>query len=115
MIQLLSSPAVLWGMCAAVPAVTAEFLYKVWPVGWPWWWGLPAWAPIQLAIGYSVFRLVTIPNSNLLDAFIVFAFSTTALRVFVSVVVLNQDVRGGTWFALVLLIMARIAQTFWGR
>jgi hypothetical protein len=39
------------------------------------------------------------------------AFSTTAMRVVVSVLVLSE----GTWFALGLLTMARIAQSFWGR
>lgn len=106
-------PATLWGLAAAVPAVTAEYLYRT--VQGPWWHHLWLWTPMQLAIGYSVYRLVTIPQTSLLDAFVVFAFSTTALRVFVTVVVLGDPVKGGTWFALALLILARIAQTWWGR
>ena len=110
------NPQILWGLGAAVPAVVAELLYKKWPIEWPWWWGLPAWLPMQLAIGYCIFRLVTVPNSgSLIDAFIFWAFSTTIMRVLVSVVVLGQSVKGGTWFALALLIMARVAQSFWGR
>jgi hypothetical protein len=59
---------------------------------------------------------VTVPNSgSLLDAFIFWAFSTTFLRVIVTTLVLQQTVQGGTWFALALLCMARVSQTFWGR
>ena len=106
-------PAVLWGLGAALPAVFAEFLYRRWDA--PWWHGLHWWIPLQLAIGYCVYRLVTIPQTSLIDAFIVFAFATTFLRVFVTVAVLGDPVKGGTWFALALLILARIAQTYWGR
>jgi hypothetical protein len=106
-------PATFWGLSAALPAVLAEYLYRT--IQGPWWHYLWAWAPMQLLIGYSVYRIVNIPNTSLIDAFIVFAFSTTALRVFVTVVVLGDPVKGGTWFALGLLIMARIAQTWWGR
>ena len=73
------------------------------------------WLPLQMAIGYSVYRLVTIPQTSLLDAFIVFAVSTTAMRVFLTVVVLHDVVRTGTWLALALVILARITQAFWGR
>ena len=100
-------------MGAALPAVTAEYLYRT--VEGPWWKYLWLWTPLQLAIGYCVYRLVTIPQTSLLDAFVVFAFSTTALRVFVTVAVLGDPVKGGTWFALALLILARVAQTWWGR
>lgn len=112
----LLSPAAFWGLAAAVPAVIAELIYKKWPEEWPWWWGLPAWIPIQLAIGYCIFRLVTDKSAaTLLDAFVIWAFATTAMRVFISVAILGENVKGGTWFALGLLIMAKIAQTFWGR
>ena len=109
----LLSPATLWGLAAAVPAVTAEYLYRT--IKGPWWEYLWAWVPMQLAIGYCIYRLVTIPQTTLLDAFIVWAFSTTALRVILSVLILQDPVKGGTWFALGLLLMARVAQTFWGR
>lgn len=112
---MFSAPAALWGLGAAFPAVLAELIYKKWPTEWPWWYGLPLWIPIQLAIGYCIFRLVTIPNNTLLDAFVIWAFSTTFMRVFISTVILGESIKGGTWFALGLLIMAKIAQTFWGR
>lgn len=107
------SPVVWWGLAAALPAVLAEYLYRT--VQGPWWHYLWAWVPIQLTIGYCIYRLVTTPGTTLLDAFVVWAFSTTAMRVFVSVLVLHDDVKPGTWFALGLLVMARIAQSYWGR
>lgn len=110
------NPATVWGLAAAVPAVTAEYLYRVFArQGWPWWHGLPLWIPMQLTIGYCIYRLVSVPQLTLIDAFVVWALSTTLLRVVVSVLVLGDSVRAGTWFALSLLILARVAQTFWGR
>ena len=103
----------LWGLLAAIPAVLAEYLYRVLPGPWLTYWYL--WVPMQLSIGYCICQLVREPNTTLLDAFVVWAFSTTALRVVVSVFILGDTVKGGTWFALGLLTMARIAQTFWGR
>lgn len=109
----LLGPATLWGLTAAVPAVLAEYLYRTLPG--PWWHWLWVWVPLQLTIGYSIYRLVTIPNTALLDTFVVWAFSTTLMRVVISVVLLGDTVKPGTWFALGLLVMARLAQTFWGR
>lgn len=107
------NPATFWGLAAAVPAVTAEYLYRTLPG--PWWHYIYLWVPMQLAIGYCIYRLVSIPQTSLLDAFIVWAFSTTVMRVFITVVLLGDSVKPGTWFALGLLIMARIAQAYWGR
>lgn len=109
----LISPAAWWGLLAGVPAVTAEYLYRT--LEGPWWKHLYLWAPLQLSIGYCVFRMVTVPNTTLIDAFVVWAFSTTFLRVAISLLILGETVKGGTWFALALLIMARVAQVFWGR
>lgn len=112
------SPAAWWGLLAGIPAVTAEYLYRLMASGTitaPWWKMLPLWLPIQLCIGYCIYRMVSIPNTTLLDAFVVWAFSTTFLRVVISIVILGETVKGGTWFALALLIMARVAQVFWGR
>lgn len=109
------NPTIYWGLAAAVPAVVAEYLYKTWPLGTPWWHGLWMWVPLQLAIGFCIFKLVSAPNTTLMDAFCVWAFSTIAMRVLVSVFVLEEVVKGGTWFALALILMARVAQTFWGR
>jgi type IV secretory pathway VirB6-like protein len=109
------SPMALWGLGAAIPAVLAEYIYRIWPDDKPWIHGLPLWIVLQLAIGYCIFRLVSAPGNTLLDAFVIWAFSTTFMRVAVSVFVLGETVKGGTWFALGLLIMAKIAQSWWGR
>jgi len=103
----------IWALLAAVIAVAAEYLYRTLPG--PWWHYLWIWTPFQLMIGYSIYKLVTLQSGSLLDAFIVWAFSTTAMRVAITVLVLRDQVKGGTWFALGLLVMARIAQSFWGR
>lgn len=110
---MMFSPAVWWGLAAALPAVLAEYLYRTLPP--PWWHWIWLWMPLQLSIGYCIYRLVSIPNTALLDAFVVWAFSTTMMRVVVSVIFLHDDIKGGTWFALALLVMARVAQTYWGR
>ena len=107
------SPATLWGLAAAVPAVLAEYLYRTLPG--PWLGYIWLWVPLQMSIGYCIYRLVTIPQTALLDAFVVWAFSTTFMRIVVSTLLLQDIVKPGTWFALGLLSMARIAQTFWGR
>ena len=109
----LLTPATLWGLGAAIPAVFNEYLYRTLPG--PWWSYLYLWVPSSLTIGYCIYRLVTIPATTLLDAFVVWAFSTTFMRVFVSLVLLHESIRAGTWVALGLLILARIAQTAWGR
>jgi hypothetical protein len=105
------SPAVLWGLGAALPAVLAEYLYRAWPGSWAS--HLWAWVPLQLTIGYCIYRLVRIPNTTLLDAFVVWAFSTTALRVFVTTVLLGDTIQMGTWVAMGLLVLARVSQTYW--
>jgi len=107
------SPATLWGLAAAIPAVLAEYLYRRLPGEWHEY--LWIWTPIALAVSYSICQLVRQPSTSLLDAFVVWAFSTTIMRVALTVLVLGDPVKGGTWFALGLLLMARVAQTFWGR
>ena len=112
-VQALMGPATLWGLGAAVPAVLCEYLYRTLPG--PWWSYLYLWVPMQLAIGYSIYRLVTVPQTSLLDAFVVWAFSTMVMRVFLTTVILGDVVRFGTWIALGLIILARTAQAVWGR
>lgn len=107
------SPAALWGLGAAIPAVLAEYLYRKLEGPWEQYWWL--WTPIALSVSYCICQLVRQPNTTLLDAFVVWALSTTAMRVLIAVAILGDPIKGGTWFALGLLIMARIAQSFWGR
>lgn len=106
-------PTTLWGLFAALPAVAAEYLYRTLPGSW--WSHLHLWVPLQLMIGYGVYRLVTIPHTSLIDAFVVFSFSTITLRVAISLFVLGDDVKLGTWVALALVVLARAAQTWLGR
>lgn len=107
------SPAFLWGIGAGVPAVLAEYLYRTLPG--PWYHYLYLWIPLQVAIGYCIYRLVNAPGNTLLDAFVVWALCTTGLRVFASVVLLHEQIKLGTWVALGLLILANIAKAFLGR
>lgn len=115
----LLSPAAYYGLAAAIPAVLAEYLYRTLPgtdgsfAGWLKY--VYIWVPLQLAIGFFIYKLVSVPGQSLLDAFVVWAFSTTVMRVLLTVLVLGDTVKGGTWFALALLTMAKVAQTFWGR
>lgn len=107
------SPASLWGLGAAIPAVLAEYLYRKLTGSWAS--HLYLWIPLQLSIGYCIYRLVTVPHQSLLDSFLFWSFSTTFMRIFVTVILLGDAVKAGTWFALGLIVMARVAQTFWGR
>lgn len=115
----LMSTSAWYGLAAAVPAVLAEYLYRTLPgtdgsfAGWLRY--IPIWLVLQLSIGFFIYKLVNVPNTTLLDAFIVWAFATTFMRVLLTVFVLGDTVRGGTWFALALLVLANVAKTFWGR
>lgn len=102
----------LFGILAALVAVAAEYLYRTMTV--PWWKLLWVWIPFQLAIGYSIYRMVQ-GSSTLMAGFVVWAFATTLMRVFVSVVILRENVAVGTWIALVLIVLAKLSQTAWGR
>lgn len=110
------TPFMLWGLAAGVPAVVLEWLYRSQGAQGAYWYEL-WWAiiPCQALISYSIWRLVTTPGQSLIDAFVVFALATTSLRVFLTVAVFHDKVGNGTWFALALLILARVAQTSWGR
>jgi hypothetical protein len=105
------SAASWWAFTGAAIAILCEYLYRV--LQGPWWHYLWAWVPLQVAVGYCVYRLVSAPGATLLDAFIVWTFSTIALRIAVTVFLLNDPVRPGTWAALCLVIMARVTQTWW--
>lgn len=107
------SPPAFWGLFAAFPAVLAEYLYRT--LHGSWFSHIYLWIPIQLTIGYGIFRLVTIPNTTLMDAFVIWALSTIAMRVFVSTVILHDHVKMGTWIALGLIILARTVQAWMGR
>jgi hypothetical protein len=105
------NPAIAYSLLAGAAAVIAECVYVRWTA--PWWHGLHFWIPIQLVIGYCVYRLVTAPSMSLLDAFVMFALATAAMRVIAAVWVLDQDIRPGAWAAFGLLIAANIIRAYW--
>lgn len=106
-------PIMFWGFAAGSLAVLAEYLYKT--ITQPWSHYVWAWVPIQTTIGYCIYRLVTYPHTNLLDAFVTFAFATISLRVSTSQFLLHEDIRTGTWIALALIVLAKLSQAAWGR
>lgn len=108
----MNSP-LLWGFVAGLSAVLQEYGYKTLDKSWLE--QLPIIFPVQLLISYAIYRLVTMPNTSLLDAFIVFAFFTTSLRVATSAFILGETIRTGTWVALGLVVLAKVAQGLWGR
>jgi hypothetical protein len=105
------TPLTYWGLAAGVAAVSAEYLFRRLPGSWlDYWW---VFAPLALAINYCVCQMVRQPSINLIDAFIVFALSTTVTRVCVSLFILEEVVKAGTWTALFLLLTARVVQLYW--
>ena len=109
----LMSAHVLYGFAAATIAVVAETAYR--SVQGPWHQYLWAWIPMQTAMSYCIYRLVTEPNLSLLDAFVTFTFCTILLRVAVSLFILEDDIHTGTWVALGLIVLAKLAQAYWVR
>lgn len=108
------SPALLFGLGAGIPAILAEYLYKQpWATAVPWYYNLWIWAPLQLCIGYCIYRLVNIPGMSILEAFVVFAFCTSLLRIVLSAFILKQDISTGAWVAFGLIVLANIIKTFW--
>ena len=102
------------GILTAIPAITSEYLYKIrGSQGHDWFNDLWMYLPLQLCISYGVFRMVTSPGTTLLDAFIVWAFSTVVMRCMVSQFILGENVTSGTWAALGLLLVARWIQYTW--
>ena len=99
-----------WGLFAAVPAVTAEYLYKT--VQGPWHHHLYMWIPLQLAVGFGIYRMVNVPSTNLLEAFVVWSFCVLAMRVGVSQFLLEETVRTGTWVALGLMVVAKLVNVY---
>jgi hypothetical protein len=103
----------LYAFIGGAAAVTAEWLYKQpYVIDAPLKWAL-AWMPLQAVIGYCVFRMVNMPGATLLDAFIVFAFCTAFLRIFVAIGVLHQTIPLQSWIAFALVLAATCVKTFW--
>jgi hypothetical protein len=92
-------------------AVGAEYLYRTLPP--PWWHYLWLWVPMQVAIGYCIYRIVTQPGVPLIGALVLWSFAVIGTRVFVSLFLLHDRIPNGTWAALALMVAARLAQSFW--
>lgn len=109
----LLSLQMLFGFSAAAIAVAAETLYR--SITAPWHHYLWLWVPLQTAMSYCIYRLVTYPNTSLLAAFVTFSFCMITLRVVVSQFFLHEDIRLGTWLALALIVTAKLVQATLGR
>lgn len=101
----------IYSLIAALCAVTLEYLYRVMPGTW-WEW---AWFYMlfSLTISFCIYKLITVPGQPLVGALIMWSFAVIGLRVFVSAVVLRDHIAPGTWAAVGLLIVARVAQVVW--
>jgi len=108
---MLISATGLWALAGATIAIGCEYLYRTLPGSWLSY--LWAWVPLQVGIGYCVYRLVTAPGTTLLDAFVLWTFSTILMRAAVTTLLLNDVVAPGTWFAIALMVLARISQLYW--
>ena len=102
---------IYWALLGAVLASYIEYLYRVLPG--PWFQYLWLWIPGQTIIGYCVYKMVTVPNTSLLAAFVVWTFATMCMRIFVSTVALHDTITPGTWAALGLIVLAKVVQHVW--
>lgn len=107
----LLSPATMWSLIAAAVAVACEYFYRTVPNPWGTYWYI--FVPLQSFIGYSIYKLVTVPGAPLIGALIVWSFATIFMRVVVSAVILRDDIAPGVWMALVLMTIARVTQSYW--
>jgi multidrug transporter EmrE-like cation transporter len=100
-------------MGAAALAVGLEYCYRTLPVPWSNAWYFTFFLIAQCAIGISIYKLVNTPGVPLIGAFVIWSFSTIIMRTIVSVVFLGDKISPGTWCAVALLLLARVAQSFW--
>lgn len=105
-----SSPT-FWSLLAIIPVIVTEYMFRTVPGGW--FGNLHYYLPMQLLVSYCVYRLVTMPGMSLVEAFVIWAISTSVARVILSVFVLHDHVSNGTWMALALILVAKLAQSIW--
>lgn len=89
--------------------MTAEVLYKKDFVWLDYWW---LFAPMSIAISYSLFRTVT-GGPTLLLSIVVFSLSTLTLRSLASQFILDEPLAKGNLVALVALGIAVVAGNLW--
>lgn len=100
----------LFTITGALGAIFCEYTYRRYP-DMNWFQNMYWIAPIQLYVGYAVYRAV-IASHSLLDAFILWASSTMLARFFVSAVILGESISTTSYAAFLLIIIARVIQTF---
>lgn len=109
----LLSPSTLWSLGAAILAVALEYCYRTFPAPWT----NPAYLVFfvagQCVIGLAIYKIVNMPGVPLVGALVIWSFATIFMRVVVSSVFLHDKISPGTWCAVLLLVVARFAQTFW--
>lgn len=98
----------LYSLLAAVVAVGLEWVYRAYPSLefrqlWPVAWGA------SFAVAWCIFHLVR-GAPTLLSAFVLWATATLGLRVFVSVVLLRDEMSWQTWAAVGLITAARVIE-----
>ena len=97
-----------WGFISSILVITCETMFKLSDSYWPRLW---LFAPLAIAVNYSIFRLVQ-SAPNLPAAFAVFAAVNIVMRVAVSLS-LGHPIAFGTWIAVVLLLLAAAARQVW--
>jgi sulfite exporter TauE/SafE len=96
---------------SAFCAVGMEYLYRTLPGSWVS--HLWIWLPCALVVNYSIYRLVTMPGTPLIGALVMWSFATIISRTLISFFLLRDTIAPGVWCALVLMIAARITQSYW--
>jgi hypothetical protein len=107
------APSTLWSLGAALLAVVLEYCYRTFPAPWENPIYLAFFLVAQCVIGLAIYKIVNTPGVPLVGALIVWSFATIFMRVVVSSVFLHDKISPGTWCAVLLLLVARFAQTFW--
>jgi hypothetical protein len=103
--------SLFYSLVAAATAVSMEYSYRRLPgpwIHWCWAYVLPA-----MLINYCIYKLITTPGQPMVGALIIWTFAVMGLRVFASAVLLKDTIPTGTWVALGLMVVARIAQVTW--
>lgn len=103
--------ATLWSIIAGIVAIACEYGYR--KLGGSYWAHIYLWIPAGMVVGYGVHALVSVPRTSLLAAFVTWTLTTMVCRVIVCALILRDPVTRGTWLAVALMILAKLAQQVW--
>lgn len=103
--------ATWWGFLGAAVAVYLEYCYRMWSGTYLQ--NVAYWIIPYMFVSYCIYKLVTAPQTSLIEAFVIWACSTMILRILVSLFMLHEQSTPGTWTALGLVLAARIVQNYW--